>query len=191
MKPLLLPAALLALAASCASTAPQGTALDQAIVDLANMAPSDHATAESDEAHAWLRRMVGEWEMTGGGWTLTETIEPMGDLWVVTRGAAPGVGATFNSMTTFGFDPALGQFVGSYVDTMQTKMWTYRGFLSEDGTTLTLETEGPSMTDPTKTALYRDQYILDDDNAKRLVSSAQDEDGTWKPFVQMSGTRVR
>ena len=126
-----------------------------------------------------------------GGWTITETIEPMGELWVVTRGRGPGADAPFRSMTTFGYDPDLGKFVGSYVDTIQTKMWSYEGFLDESGKVLTLETEGPSMAKPGTTTLYRDQYILEDTDTKRIVTSAQDEDGSWVQFAEMRGRRVR
>ena len=136
------------------------------------------------------RRMVGEREMTMGAWTITETIEPLGELWVVTRAEGPGGEAPVRSMTTFGYDPALGKFVGSYVDTIQTRMWTYEGFLDESGTVLTFETEGPSMADPEGTTLYRDQYILEGADTKRIVTSAQDENGAWVQFAEMTGKRL-
>lgn len=187
---LLLPAALLVLV-SCSGPDKAPTPLEAALEEISHTDPSDYPPADPDEAHAWLQQMVGEWEMTMGGWTITETIAPLGDLWVITRGEGPPSETPFRSMTTFGYDPNLGKFVGSYVDTIQTKMWTYEGFLDETGKILTLETEGPSMTNPDKTTLYRDQYILEDANTKRIVTSAKSDDGTWIQFAQMSGKRLR
>ena len=186
-----LSAALALLAISCSAPEEAPTPLEAALEEIAHTDPTDYPPTEPDEAHAWLRRMVGEWEMTMGEWTITETIEPLGELWVVTRAEGPGGEAPFRSMTTFGYDPALGKFVGSYVDTIQTRMWTYEGFLDESGTVLTFETEGPSMADPEGTTLYRDQYILEGADTKRIVTSAQDENGAWVQFAEMAGKRLR
>lgn len=81
-------------------------------------------------------------------------------------------------MVAVGYDPAQQHFVGSWVDTMQTHLWILKGALSEARKTLTLEAQGPSSTDPSTMATYRDQIELVDANHKRLVPSVQNPDGS-------------
>ncbi len=91
---------------------------------------------------------------------------------------------------TLGYDPNKETFVGSWIDTMQTTMWTYVGHLSESKRVLTLEAEGPSFEDPSKTARYRDEIVLISSEEKRTTSSVLGEDGNWTTFMTVNARRV-
>jgi hypothetical protein len=143
--------------------------------------------------HEWLLQLEGEWistfdagpspdaapqELVG-----KETGRSLDGLWLTLEGECemPGFGMT-RTVMTLGFDTAKNRFVGSWHGTMMTMMWSYDGFLGEDGKTLILESEGPDFADPGKTALYRDIVTMVDADHRTLTGNLRQADGTWKPF---------
>src|SRR5687768_17755328 len=42
-------------------------------------------------------------------------------------------GTDMTAVITVGFDPAKGNFVGTWVGSMMTNLWVYKGWLEEDG----------------------------------------------------------
>lgn len=189
-----LAAALLLVSSSCSSTPSQaqgvqpGPAIDPAANPAVN-APVNPATDE----HRWLLQLVGDWEAVieaaaepgaaPAQWSSTESVSALGSHWVVAHGLMPGGDEMFKSMMTLGYDSAQQAFVGTWVDSIQTTLWTYRGQLDQQRRVLTLEAVGPSMSDPTKTTRYRDQLELIDANHKTMTSSALGEDGRWQWFM--------
>lgn len=65
---------------------------------------------------------------------------------------------------------------------MFSRMLTYDGSLDATGKTLTLETEGPSFTDPGKLSKYRDIIEMKDQNTRILRSAMLADDGKWHEF---------
>ncbi len=163
--------------------------------------PLPHEPAATTAEHQWLQQLVGTWkvdtEMSMGPdqppmkMESTENVRSLGGLWVVAEGSANMDGARFASVMTVGYDPTKQHFVGTWVDTMQTHLWTYRGSLDESRTKLTLEAEGPSFEDPNTLTTYRDQVELVDANHKRLTSSVKNADGTWTQFMEANYERVK
>lgn len=161
----------------------------------------DPAPARPVEQHRWLQQLVGEWTCTfeaqmGDGQPPMkaegrETIRALGDTWIVAEGAATMNGQPMRSILTVGYDPAKKAFVGTWIDTMQTHLWVYRGQLDAAGKVLALEAEGPSFDDPTKTATYRDAIEVVDQDHKRLTSSLRNADGTWTTFMTADYRRVK
>jgi hypothetical protein len=153
------------------------------------------------EQHEWLQRLVGEWTVSldtvtepGGDSTSPETresIRSIGGLWIVAEGTADYDGKPFTSLLTLGYDPAKKAFVGTWIDTLQTTMWSYVGHLDESKRVLTLEAEGPSFGDPDKTAKYRDQIELVGTDRKTMSSSMLGEDGNWMTYMTAEGRRVK
>ena len=144
--------------------------------------------------HAWLQQLVGDWvatfeaTMEPGAAPMqmetTETVRAIGKLWIQAEGSASMGGAPFTSIQTLGYDPGQEAFVGSWIDSMQTHLWIYRGQLDESRRVLSLETEGPSFDDPTRTASYRDVIELKDSDHRLLTSAVKAEDGTWTVFLR-------
>jgi hypothetical protein len=153
------------------------------------------------EQHDWLQQLVGEWTLTSEAvvgpdtdpetWKSAETVRAIGDLWVVAEGTIDLDATPFTWIMTLGYDPSKGAFVGSWIDTMQPTMWSYVGHLDESKRILTLEAEGPSIEDPSKTGKYRDQIELLSSDHKRTTSSALGDDGTWTTFMTVDAHRVK
>jgi hypothetical protein len=158
------------------------------------------AAAASPE-HEWLRQLVGEWRVTSEASMgadqpamkieSTESVRAIGALWVLSEGSARMDGQPFTSLLTLGYDPVQGCFVGTWVDTLQTHLWIYRGTLDRERNTLTLEARGPGFDDPAQSALYRDVIEVVDRDHKRLISSVQGPDGAWTEFLRAESTRVK
>lgn len=162
--------------------------------------PPFEAAAASPE-HEWLLQLVGEWRVTSEASMgpdqepmrieSSERVRAIGALWVLSEGSAKMDGQPFTSLLTLGYDPAQGCFVGTWVDTMQTHLWSYRGTLDRARNTLTLEASGPGFDDASQSALYRDVIEIVDRDHKRLTSSVQGADGAWTEFMRAEYTRVK
>jgi len=161
----------------------------------------DMPEAKPLEQHEWLQQLVGEWTVTMEAsmgpdvepmrMEGTESVRSIGGLWILGEGSATLGGKHVASILTLGYDPRRKAFVGSWIDTVQTHMWSYVGTLDEARKVLTLDTEGPAFDDPTKNAKYRDAIELEDRDHKVLTSSLQDEKGNWTAFMRAEYRRKR
>jgi hypothetical protein len=148
--------------------------------------------AEPQKEHRWLGKLVGEWTyeseaVMGPGQPPvksrgTEAVRSIGGVWVQGEGQGemPG-GSPATMIITLGYDPAKKRFVGTFIGSMMTHMWLYDGQL--DGDVLTLDAEGPSFTDPNKTAKYQDILEIVSDDHRILSSQVQGDDGRWQRFM--------
>jgi len=186
----LLPLALpLALLAACAMP-PKNPAMPEQLP----------APVPASAEHQWLMQLVGTWDVTGEAdmgpdvepmrTRFVEKVTPLGEYWVISALDADFDGVKFQGRHTVGWDPAANSFVGTWVDSLNTTLWTYRGWLDAERTTLTLEAEGPSMTDPNAKALYRDVVEILSPGKKHQTSWIQGPEGEWIQFMSASGTRL-
>jgi hypothetical protein len=157
--------------------------------------------AAPQKEHAWLQQFIGEWTyeseclmgpdqpaMKSSG---TETVRSLGGFWVIGEGQGEmpdGEPATM--IITLGFDPQKGRFVGTFVGSMMANLWVYDGSLDADERVLTLEADGPSFTNPTATAKYRDSVELVSPDHRILRSTVLGDDGTWIEFMTAHYRRV-
>jgi hypothetical protein len=150
------------------------------------------------DEHEWLAQMVGEWTyrsegtMPDGTTHVTEgreSVRRFGDYWVIADGEwKDPAGGIDRSITTLGFDPAKGRFVGSFIGTMMTHFWLYDGELDEGRTTLSLPSDGPAMDGSGGTQHYKDVIELKD--GERTMTAWMQTDGEWKQFMRMKYTKV-
>lgn len=150
--------------------------------------------AEPQAEHKWLQKLVGEWTCEGEGvmepgkppvkFTSTESVRSIGGLWIVAegRGEMPGCGSSTTIMT-LGYNPQKERFVGTFIASMMTHMWQYSGSLDPTEKILTLDTEGPSMTDQGKMEKYKDVIEIHSDSHRVLTSHVRDENGNWRQFM--------
>lgn len=142
---------------------------------------------EPHAEHHWLRKLIGEWtyemEVTEPGeppvkFTGTETVRPVGDLWVVgqARFGTPG-GANGESVITLGYDPQRGHYVGTWIGSPMANLWVYEG--SREGNVLTLNSEGPNFEEPGSLSNYRDVIEFVSDDHRTLAPHVQGPDGQW------------
>lgn len=157
---------------------------------------------EPTAEHQWLMQLVGEWtsEMEAsmgpdqppvkhkGG----ERVRALGQVWLLFEGEAemPGGGTGLTQMT-LGYDPVKKRYVGSFIGSMMTNMWLYDGQLDPGRKILTLDTEGPSMADPTKSAKYRDYIEIIGPDHRTLSSDYLGDDGKWVKFMTAHYRRVK
>ena len=150
--------------------------------------------AEPQREHTWLQELVGEWtfesECVGEPgkptekFRGTESVKPLGKLWIVGEGQGemPGGGSAL-MMLTLGFDPQRNRFVGTWQGSMMTHLWVYGGELDTDGRVLILNAEGPSFSGDGTTAKYQDVVEVKSPDHRILTSRMQNSDGTWTQFM--------
>jgi len=155
-----------------------------------------------EKEHAWLKQLAGEWdaesEVTMGPGAPpmklkgTESGRMLGDKWLVSeiKGDSP-MGIPMSAVLTVGYDPEKKKFVGTWIDSFMPFMWRYEGTLDEAGKKLTLNTEGPNMMVPGKTAQYRETIEIVDKDHKTFSSSMKGDDGNWTTFVTGKYTRKK
>jgi hypothetical protein len=144
--------------------------------------------------HQWLEKLVGEWtfevESTMGpdqppikseG---TESVRSLGGYWILGegQGGMPG-GGSATTILTLGYDPQKKRYVGTWIGSMMSHMWVYDGTLSADGSMLTLDTEGPSMSGDGTLARYQDIIEFKSDDYRILAAQTLDGDGKWNRFM--------
>lgn len=151
--------------------------------------------------HEWLKNLLGEWriesemQMEPGGQTFkTEgraSVSSLGGLWAFTESQdmMPD-GTQVESRFALGYDVSFKEYRGCWIMSASSHLWKYTGELSEDGKTMTLTCEGPSMVVDGETALYREVIELIDENHRTQTSYAQDENGEWQQFGKSDYFRV-
>ncbi len=150
--------------------------------------------AEPQKEHQWLQQLIGEWayeheaamgpDQPRETFRGSEIVRSLGGLWILGEGQGemPG-GGTANTVLTIGFDPEKQRFVGTWIGSMMANLWTYDGWLSEDGKVLTLEAEGPSFSGDGTIAKYRDVTEIKSLDHRVLRSFVQSDDGRWQEFM--------
>lgn len=152
--------------------------------------------AKPQKEHEWLQRFVGEWTFEGEAnmepgkppqkFTGTESVRSLGGLWILAEGQGEvpcPEGGHATTLMTLGYDPAKQRYVGTFVGSMMTCMFSYEGTLDPAGTTLTLDTEGPDMMTEGKTAKYQDVIEARSDDHRILKSRVLGSDGNWHEIM--------
>jgi hypothetical protein len=151
---------------------------------------------------SWLLKLIGNWTyefrtadnsdhpgITAKG---TETVRPVGDVWVLLESEGTFSDASrSHSVTALGFEPAIDRFTGSVVSTTVPTLFVYDGHLSDDGLSLILETEGPAMTEGREIDRYRDIIQFTDDNTRTTSAQVLVENNCeWREFMMTRYIRV-
>jgi hypothetical protein len=146
--------------------------------------------------HAWLQRLVGEWTMTNemqmpdgssARSTGRESVKSLGGLFAFaeTVSQMPD-GDEMLSYFTLGYDVNFKEYRGCWFANVSSHIWQYKGTLSADGNTMTLDCEGPNMMEEGKTALYREVIEFQDDNHRTMRSYFQDEKGEFRQMMMLT-----
>lgn len=102
----------------------------------------------------------------------------------------PGAGEG-TMLTTLGYDPRRGRFVGTWVGSMMDFMWVYEGELDASGRILTLSTEGPEFGVEGKMAKYRDVHEFKSSDHRVLTAWKLGDDGEWRQFMRADYRRKK
>ena len=151
--------------------------------------------------HEWLQQFVGEWEYSaelvmGEGMPAiqtkgTESVRPIGGFWVIAENKGDMMGTPFTGVSTVGYDPETKSYVGTWIDSMTSYLWHYKGTVDSTGKILTLESDGPSPTEPGKTAKFRDATEFKSKDQKIFTSSFQGSDGKWVKMMTIDFKRKK
>lgn len=142
--------------------------------------------------HKWLHRMIGEWTVRIEGIMGPDqppvvhegehSVKGLGELWTLGRGTVKGTdGNPMSSLMTLGYDPAAQQFVGTFIASVMTHLWPYRGTLNTEKTILTLDSHGPGMSGGMTD--YQDIFEFVSDNHFILRSRMKMDDGSFVQFM--------
>lgn len=156
--------------------------------------------AEPQAEHRWLQQLVGEWEYETGilmgpdrpleKCTGSESVRPLGSLWILAEGQGEMPdGGTAATLLTLGYNPQEKVFVGTWIGSMMTHLWVYRGTLDTGENTLVLDTEGPDMTVEGKLAKYRDVIRFESNDRRTLTSHVLGDNGVWQVMMTTSYRR--
>ncbi len=151
--------------------------------------------------HQWLDQLLGEWTYEGECSigpdkpkeknTGKEVFRSLGGVWVIGEATAKMAdGDDANMIMTLGYNPDTKRYVGSWVGSMMTHMWVYDGVMDEAKKVLTLNAEGPDMTNPGKTAKYQDIIEIKSPDHRILRSQLLGPDGKWVQFMESHYKRV-
>lgn len=158
--------------------------------------------ADLQKEHQWLEQFLGSWisthEVPAADGKPAATLEwhesgrSLHGVWVVLEGSGPMPGGQpGSSLMTLGYDPAKGHYLGTWVGSMMTHMWIYRGSVDASGKILTLDCEGPDFTNPSKTLKYQDIHTFKSADLRNLTSRSQNEDGSWNDFMSIDYHRQK
>jgi hypothetical protein len=150
--------------------------------------------AEPQKEHHWLQKLVGDWSFENecimgpdqppSKHTGTETVRSIGGLWTIGEGTGPGPdGSEMKFIMTLGYDPQMKRFVGTFIASMTTYLWTYNGSLDAAGKVLTLDAEGPDFSGGPNLVKYQDIIEFVNDDHRTLKSQLLGPDGKWNQFM--------
>jgi hypothetical protein len=150
--------------------------------------------AEPQKEHQWLQKLVGDWSFENecimgpdqppSKHTGTETVRSIGGLWTIGEGRGPGPdGSEIDTVMTLGYDPQAKRFVGTFIASMMTYLWTYNGSLDAAGKVLTLDAEGPDFSGGPNMVKYQDIIEFVNDDHRTLRSQLLGPDGKWNHFM--------
>lgn len=150
--------------------------------------------------HHWLQQFVGEWRTEGdfSGCPNSPSIKnvgkattrSLGGIWVITEGSGEmPEGGEGHYIVTLGFDPVQNAFVGTFVGSMMTHLWPYKGTLNAEETMLTLDSEGPSFSGEGM-AKYQDTMEIVSKDHWILRSQVLSDEGQWIQFMTSHHYRV-
>ncbi len=172
------------------STIPAAPPIAQEDCDLSGM-------PEPLPEHAWLQQFVGEWEaeveatmepgqppMKSKG---TERARMLGGFWMISEGRNDSFPYAFT--LTLGYDPNKRKYVGTWVDTMGSHLWTYEGTVDATGRILALETEGACPMNPGQYFKCREVTEFVSRDHRVFTSSRLGEDGSWATFMTVHSRR--
>lgn len=150
--------------------------------------------AEPHKYHRWLEQLVGEWTTESEAacepgtapqkGTGTESVRAVGGYWVLCEGRAEMPGGGMGTMLmTLGYDPSTDGFTGTWIGSMMSHLWIYKGSLDAAEKVLTLESQGPSFAGDGGLATYRDVIEIKSADHRMLTSHVLGENGEWTQFM--------
>jgi len=176
--------------------------MSQTVTETKSTPPPEIMEAKPQKEHQWLQKLVGDWTYETDAppqqgqpeskATGTETVRSLGGIWILAegRGEMPG-GGPATTLMTLGYDPDKKRFVGTWIGSMMTHLWSYDGELDQAERVLTLNSEGPSMAGDGKMAQYQDIIEFKGPDHRTLTARTLGADGKWQQFMTVDYRRKK
>ncbi len=119
----------------------------------------------------------------------SENVRAIGAFWIVAEGEVRLASGPIRTLLTIGYDPEQREFIGTWIDSTSSFLWTYRGALDATGKTLTLEAEGPGLQGGS--SRYRDVIEFKDRDHKLLTNFVEGENGEWTALASVTYRRTK
>lgn len=171
------------------------TAMFIAGCSLAAEAP---AMPQSAKEHEWLKKFAGEWDveteifMEPGKPPLkakgTESARLLGGFWVIGENKGDMMGMPFTGVMTFGYDLDKKQYVGTWVDSNTSTMWSCTGSVDDSGKVLTLNTGGMCPIEG-KICQFRDTIEFRSPDKRVMTGAKLGKDGQWETKMIVTASR--
>lgn len=157
---------------------------------------------EPQSEHRWFDKLHGDWtyeatadmgpDQPEAKTSGTEHVRSLGGFWMVAegQGSMPG-GGKATTIMTLGFDPKSKRYTGTWVGSMMGHLWLYDGEMDATGRILTLNSEGPAMSEKGGLANYQDIIEIVSDDHRVMRAQVQREDGTWNHFMTVHYRRKK
>ncbi|AMV31486.1 hypothetical protein VN12_05165 [Pirellula sp. SH-Sr6A] len=156
--------------------------------------------AKPQAEHQRLEQLVGTWrfrhtckmpdgtESTESGTMVCRTLHGM---WLLAEstGDVSSDTTSWSNLLTVGYDTEKKEYVGTFISSMMSSIWAYRGTMDEPSKQLHLYTEGPKF-DGSGIGKYRDTIEWVDDDRWLFLSALEGDDGVWIPFMESEQKRV-
>ena len=150
----------------------------------------------------WLKQLVGEWDVQFKMYMQpdqppveaagTDSVHTLGDYWIIADTKTKMMGSPYHGRLSLGYNALKNQFNGTWIDSFGGQLWVYKGTLNDAGDTMTLETEGPSLTQgPDKTARYKEVIQITGKDSRTFTSTTETEDGKWMKIVSIEYHRKK
>lgn len=149
--------------------------------------------------HHWFKPFLGEWDVESECKMGTDqpptkstsvlTCRTLKEMWYLFEGEgeSPETGS-WKTLMSLGYDTESKQYVGTFIATMMSQLWSYTGTLDESGKKLVLECEGPKF-DGSGTTQYRDIIEIVTEDHWVFSSQMLCDDGTWFCFMTAHHSR--
>ena len=149
--------------------------------------------AKPQAEHAWLDQLVGQWtvetqcqmdpDQPPQNSVSELNIRSLEGMWTVMEGEGDSVETgKWATVMTLGYDPEQKDYIGTFIGSMMTHLWTYKGAVDATGKKLTLDANGPAF-DGNGTADYQDSIEIVDQDHCIMRSQMLMADGTWQEFM--------
>ena len=150
--------------------------------------------------HEWLQQLVGEWDSEVEMYMDpsqpptrikgSESGRMIGGFWAQLENKGEFMGGPFTGILTVGYDPDKKNYVGTWVDSVSSYLWSYEGALDAAGKVLTLETKGPCHEQPGELAKFKEVIELKSKDHK-VFSSVREKDGEWVKMMTIHYRRKK
>jgi len=161
-------------------------------------APQDPTPPKPEKEHEWLQQLAGDWE-TEAEVSMEPGKDPVkskgtagarmvGAYWIMIEHKGEIVGHAFTGILTAGYDAEKKKYVGTWLSSMEPRLWHYVGAV--DGATLALHAEGPNPSLGGKLTKFRDAIEVKGKD-ELVMTSAMEQDGKWAQFLVVRYTRKK